>query len=301
MYTFSNTLQAALNAKTPQRVLLEFTDYTPAVQFSNEDIMMSQGVQVNTVFNSETDLTIGQCPSAEIRFSLRNNESQLQDFEFGRFTAYLGARIDSGTPASGAKTATFTENGVSRLYEFAPLGVFIAERPNVVRTNTIDVTAHDLMTLFDVDMPDKTTLETYGLSYPTTISGLLRAMCNYLDVTVQAWTFLNANLSVASEPEMFSTSTMREVLGLIAEAACCTARFNRSGKLELVWFNTVNKTFDEHDYSEMTQYWYETKKIGKLHIRNADSTTEYTYTPPDCDGTNAYLIQDNPFLRQSDS
>lgn len=298
MYTFSNTLQAALNAKTPQRVLLEFTDYSPAVQFSNEDIMMSQGVQVNTVFNSETDLTIGQCPSAEIRFSLRNNESQLQDFEFGRFTAYLGARIDSGTPASGSKTATFTENGVSRLYEFAPLGVFIAERPNVVRTNTIDVTAHDLMTLFDVDMPTKETLE---LTYPTTLSGLLTKMCTYLDVNIQSNVFLNANLQVSSEPKAFSTSTMREVLGLIAEAACCTARFNRSGKLELVWFNTVNKTFDEHDYSEMTQYWYETKKIGKLHIRNADSTTEYTYTPPDCDGTNAYLIQDNPFLRQSDS
>lgn len=294
MYTFSNTLQAALNAKTPQRVLLEFTDYTPAVQFSNEDIMMSQGVQVNTVFNSETDLTIGQCPSAEIRFSLRNNESQLQDFEFGRFTAYLGARIDSGTPASGAKTATFTENGVSRLYEFAPLGVFIAERPNVVRTNTIDVTAHDLMTLFDVDMPDKTTL---GLSYPTTLYGLLQKMCAYLGVTIQSAVFLNANLAVAKEPDAFSTSTMREVLGLIAEAACCTARFNRSGNLELVWFNTVNKTFDEHDYSEMTQYWYETRAIDKLHIRNADSTTEYTVGT----GINAYMIQDNPFLRQSDS
>ena len=71
MYTFSNTLQTALAAKNPQRVLLEFTDYSPVKQFSNEHIMMSQGVQVNTEFNSETDLTIGQCSSAEIRFSLR--------------------------------------------------------------------------------------------------------------------------------------------------------------------------------------------------------------------------------------
>lgn len=294
MYTFSNTLHTALAAKNPQRVLLEFTDYSPARQFSNEDIMLSQGLQLNTEFNSETDLTVGQCTSAEIRFTLRNDQSQLANFGFGTFTAYLGARIDTGTPASGAKTKTFTENGASALYEFAPLGVFIAERPNVVRSNVIDVTAHDQMQLFDVDMPGASDL---GLTYPTTLATLVQRMCAYVGVTLQSAVFLNANLSVSKEPDVFSSSTMREVLSLIAEAACCMARFNRAGRLEFVWFNTTDKVYDEHNYSEMTQYWYETRAVDKLHIRNADSTTEYTTGS----GTNAYMIQDNPFLRQSDS
>lgn len=293
MYTFSNTLRTALNAGNPQRVLLEFTDYSPAVQFSNEDIMLSQGLQLNTEFNSETDLTVGQCTSAEICFTLRNDSNQLASFGFGEFTAYLGARIDTGTPASGAKTKTFTEKGASALYEFAPLGVFIAERPNVVRTNVIDVTAHDRMQLFDVDMPSATDL---GVTYPTTLANLVQKMCAYLGVALQSAVFLNANLSVSKEPDVFASSTMREVLGLVAEAACSMARFNRLGRLELTWFNTTDKVYDEHNYSEMTQYWYQTRAIDKLHIRNADSTAEYTTGS----GSNAYMIQDNPFLRQSD-
>ena len=39
MYPVSTTLQAALTAGTPQRVLLEFNDIT----FSNEDIVIGTG------------------------------------------------------------------------------------------------------------------------------------------------------------------------------------------------------------------------------------------------------------------
>lgn len=289
MYTFSATLQAALDARAPQRALLVFTDGT---EFSNEDIVMSSGIEVNTEFNSETDLTIGLCPSAEIRFSLMNDSDQLTNFEFGEFTAYLGARIDTGTPASGAVTRTYTENGVSRLYEFAPLGVFIAQRPNVVKTVMIDVDANDRMSLFDVDMPTKTAL---NLTYPTTIGTIAQRLCTYAGITLKTTTFLNSTLAVSKEPKTMNSYTMREVIGLIAEAACSIARFDRNGQLEFVWFNTVNKTYDEHDYAEFTQYWYETKAIDGLHIRNADSTTEYVVGT----GNNAYMIQDNPFLRQS--
>lgn len=290
MYEFSETLRAALDAGNNQRVLLEFEDGTT---FTNEDISMSNGVQWNTEFNSETDLTVGQCPSAEISFTLLNGANQLRDFAFGKFTAYLGAHITSGTPEQTAKTRTFTEKGQNNLYEFAPLGVFIAHRPNVVRTNMIDVDANDQMSLFDVDMPAK---ETLGLTYPTTLGTMLTKMCEYLDVPLKNTSFLNNGLAVAKEPKAFNSYTMREVLGLIAEAACSTARFDRDGQLELAWFSNVNKTFDEHNYSEFTQYWYETKAVDGLHIRNADSTTEYVVGQ----GDNAYMIQDNPFLRQAD-
>lgn len=300
MYQFSQTMQTALAAGNPQRVLLEFTHqpdgtaYSPVVQFSNEDILVTDGVKVSSEFNSETDLTIGLCPSTEIQFTMLNDSGQLANFSFGTFVAYLGVQIRTGTPGSSAKTKSFIENGVSRLYEFAPLGTFIAKRPDIVRVKTIDVDANDLMTLFDVEMPSATAL---SITYPITLANLAVAMCTYLGVSLKENSWLNSGVSVAKEPEQFEAATMREVLGWIAEAGCSNARFNRNGLLEFVWLNPVQLELDEHDYSDFTPAWYTTKAIDGLHIRNADSTTEYVVGT----GNNAYMIQDNPFLRQDDS
>lgn len=296
MYQISQTLRTAIAAGNPQRVLIEFTNkpdgtaYSPSVVFSNEDIVVSNGLQLTEEFNPETDLTIGSCPSAEIQFTMLNDTGQLLDFEFGKFIAYLGARIDSGTPAQTAKTKTFTEGGETVTYEFCPLGTFIAHRPDVVKKLMIDVDANDQMTLFDADMP--TALQTYT----GTLSGMATALCNQVGVTMKTATFLNSTMAVALTAEQVENATMREVLGWIAEAACSNARFNRDGQLEFVWFNQVNSIFDEHNYTDFTPTWYQTKAIDGLHIRNADSTAEYTYGT----GGNAYMIQNNPFLRQPD-
>lgn len=296
MYKISQTLRTAIAAGNPQRVLIEFThkpdgtEYSPSVVFSNEDIVISNGLRLTEEFNPETDLTIGSCPSAEIQFTMLNDNGQLLDFEFGTFKAYLGARIDSGTPAQTAKTKTFTEGGETATYEFCPLGTFIAHRPDVVKKLMIDVDANDQMTLFDADMP--TALQTYT----GTLSGMATALCNQVGVTLKTATFLNSTMAVALTAEQVENATMREVLGWIAEAACSNARFNRDGQLEFVWFNQVNSIFDEHNYTDFTPTWYETKAIDGLHIRNADSTAEYTYGT----GGNAYMIQNNPFLRQPD-
>lgn len=296
MYQISQTLRTAIAAGNPQRVLIEFTNkpdgtaYSPSVVFSNEDIVVSNGLQLTEEFNPETDLTIGSCPSAEIQFTMLNDTGQLLDFEFGKFIAYLGARIDSGTPAQTAKTKTFTESGETVTYEFCPLGTFIARRPDVVKKLMIDVDANDQMTLFDADMP--TALQTYT----GTLSGMATALCNQVGVTLKTGTFLNSTMAVALTAEQVENTTMREVLGWIAEAACSNARFNRDGQLEFVWFNQVNSIFDEHNYTDFTPTWYQTKAIDGLHIRNADSTAEYTYGT----GGNAYMIQNNPFLRQPD-
>jgi len=300
MLTLSETMQAAREAGNPERILLEFTDPdTSAVTtFSNEEIAVTAGVRLSTPFNLEDELTIGLCPSAEISFSLLNDERQLSDFTFGEFSAWLGYRIDSGTPSVGAKTKTYTEGGVTVTYEFAPLGVFIAERPDVVDRDVIQIRATDRMSLFDVEMPDKTTL---GLnptsSNPVTILALLQAMCTNVGVTLANtapdW-FLNHNLTFSSWPKRaFESKTMREVLKWIAEAAGSIARFNRAGNLQITWFSTVNVTYDQTGWSEFSQSWYETAAIDGLKVRNEGETAESSYGT----GTNPYVIAGNPFLR----
>lgn len=292
MYTVSQTLQTAIANGTPQRVLLEFT--VANVSFSNEDIVVSTGVELDEMFNSETDLAIGKCPSAEIRFDMLNDNGQLENFQFGKFKAWLGARIDNGTPANSAKTKTFSGGLYPGLYEFTPLGVFIADRPAVVKKKILSITANDQMQLFDVDMPTATAM---SLTYPTTLSTLFTKMCNYVGVQYKSATFMNSTLTVSSQPEDFEDATMREVLGWIAEAACSIARFDRDGQLEMAWFSTVNSVYDEHNYTDFSPSWYATKAIDGLHVRNANSEAETVLGQ----STNNYLIQDNPFLRASDT
>ena len=300
MYQFSQTLQTALAAGNPQRALLEFTHkpdgtaYDPAVQFSNEDILLSKGIRLTEEFNSETDLRIGLCPSASIRFDMLNDVNQLAEFEFGTFTAYLGCRIDSGTPGENAKTKTFMERGQEAVYEFAPLGTFIAERPAIVKKKIIDMIANDQMILFDAPMPDA---ETLGISYPVTLGALCAAICANVGVTLKDETWLNSTMTVQEEPYDFEGSTMRDVLGWIAAAACSNARFSRDGKLAFIWFNPVEKTFDEHDYTEFRPTWYETKPIDGLDIQNSDSQNGITIG----EGENIYNLYDNPFFRQPDT
>lgn len=304
MQTLSQTLQTAIAAGNPQRVLFEFvadpdgTAYDPHVFFSNEDILVNEGVRLSQEFNSETDIAIGLTPSAQIRFTMLNDEEQLAEFGFGTFKAYLGARIDTGTPASGAVTKTFTERGRTVLYEFAPLGTFVTQRPDVVMSNTIDVDANDQMTLFDVDMPSAEDLNiTYGNSL--TLYALATAMCSYIGVTLKQSSWLNSTLTVTAEPDQFDGATMRDVIGWIAEAAASIARFTRDGQLEFVWFTPVNAEFDENNYTEFAATWYETKAIDSLHIRNSDQTSELVLKDQvEQTDDNPYLIQDNPFLRQ---
>lgn len=289
MYAVSTALRNALDAGKPQRILLAFGSTTT---FSNEDIAITEGVTYTEMFTSQDDICIGSCPSSEISFTLFNDVGQLDNFQFGKFTAYLGARIDSGTPTE--MTKTFTEGGVSKTYAFTPLGVFSADRPDIIKKAKIAVTANDQMVLFDVDMPDKTAL---NITYPITLGNLLSAMCTYLNVTLTTTTFTNSTLSIAAEPDQFKSATMRDVLSWIAEAACGIAHFNRNGGLSISWYNTVNKTFSESGYSEFTPAWFETEAISGTFIKNGNSNATLSL------GTDAnqYIIQDNPFLRQNDS
>ena len=301
MISVSSAFSNALANGEPQRMVFSFSGGI----ISNEDIDVEVGVHLLEEFCSETDLTIGLTPSAEITFDLLNDDGYYDNFAFGQFTAYLGVRTSSTASSSTAtrptysisgSTLTVTGRGVQETYALCKLGVFIAPRPDVVHNSTISVAANDRMTLFDRDMPNATDLDiTYSSS--TTMVQVLQKMCAYVGVSLATSTFINSSLTVSSEPTQFENSTMREVLGWIAEAAGSNARFDRDGNLELVWLNQTNKSVDENNYSEFVYSWYTAAGVDGLHIRNADSTEEDVLGS---DG-NKYMIQNNPFLRIDDS
>ena len=294
MYAISETLQQAIYENRPQRVLFEFENGNTV--FSNEDIAVSAGVKLLAPFNAENDVTVGLTPSAQLTFTMLNGEGQLAEFGFGRFKAWIGAQVVTGTPAANAKTATYTEHGQEAVYEFSPLGHFIATRPNVVSTTMIDVEAHDYMMLFEKAMVSATEL---GITYPTTLLQLTQALIGYVnrtentDITLKSTDFLNASLSIAAHPKNYEDKTLREVLGWCAEAAGSIARFTRDGQLEFAWFKTVNRQYTMHDYTEYKPYWYEVGQVDDVRVRNQDQTSETTVTSQ---SGNPYVIQGNPFL-----
>lgn len=177
--------------------------------------------------------------------------------------------------------------GRADTYEFAPLGTFIAPKPSVLRKAVIELEAEDKMQLFDSDLSD------VEFSYPLTMTQAYDALCQAVGVESVAQNIPNGDLSLTKKPDLFDGATKRDVLGWIAEASATYARFNREGKLELTRFNETGVEYDEHDYVSASPSAYSVKPYGKLHIRNADSNYEQVIG----EGDNAYLIQDNPFLK----
>ena len=178
-----------------------------------------------------------------------------------------------------------------RTFEFVPLGVFRADRPNVPTKIEIDFTCYDRMQKFEKDMPSASAL---GITYPTTIGTLFTKMCQYVGVPYLSPYFINSSAQISARPEEFDNATMREVIQWLAEAAGSVARFDRNGKLKFDWLHTdADITIDEHGYSEFNPYWYATKKITKVY--NRASNGEYENSAGT--GREAYLIQDNPLLK----
>lgn len=182
------------------------------------------------------------------------------------------------------------EGGKKRQYEFVPLGVFTADRPNAPDKIQIDMTCYDLMQKFEEDMPGDSSL---GLSWPCTIGTLYVKLCNYVGVTYETSSFINSTAKVQKRPADFDNATMRDVIKWIAEAAGSNARFNRDGILQLAWLKQTGQSYQATDYSDFDPYWYETKKVTKLYNRDTQNSVDKTYGS----GDEAYLIQDNPLLR----
>lgn len=187
-------------------------------------------------------------------------------------------------------TMNVWEGVYNYVYEFCPLGFFNADRPNVSNTIELSFSCDDRMSLMDVDYPGEDAL---GISYPFSFQSLLSAICSYIGVNLATTSFINSTAVLTSKPDEFDTASIRDIIGWIAEAAACNARFNREGNLELVWFSSTSQSYDENNYSEYHPYWYEVENIGKLHNRTSSNSTEKTVGS----GTNGYLIQDNPLLK----
>ena len=103
MYQASPAFHTAVANGEPQKALLIFADAI----FTDSDLNVDVGIEMDDYFNTESDIAIGQALSNEIRFTLFNDEDLLNSYEFGDFTATIGARISTGTYEDDAQVITY--------------------------------------------------------------------------------------------------------------------------------------------------------------------------------------------------
>ena len=208
------------------------------------------------------------------------------------FMAYKGKHFENSFGAiydNDTRILTIYRSNVQETYEFVPLGVFIADRPDAPMVHTINMVCDDRMKKFDVNMPDNASL---NITFPTTIATLYTKMCDYLGVPYETTSFINSDGVISKRPKEFDNATMRQVLAWIAEAAGSNAKFNRDGELRLEWLKTTSVALDEHDYRSFDPCWYETEQVDKLCNR-IQGSNDATYGS----GSVGYLILDNPLLK----
>lgn len=189
---------------------------------------------------------------------------------------------------NGNKTLHHFHDGKKDTYEFVPLGVFIAERPKAPDQIRIDMVCHDRMQKFEKDMPN-----IGENAFPMSAAQMLSILCSVAGVTAPAGPFPNRDATITEKPTSLDTATLRVGIGWIAEIAGGNARFNRDGNLVFDWVRSTGQAFDEHDYSEFVPCWYETPRVDMLYNRMSDNGMDNIIGS----GSNAYLVQDNPFLR----
>ncbi len=210
---------------------------------------------------------------------------------------------------------TLYEDGETKTYECVPLGVFVADRPNVADEIGLSFACKDQMSLFDDDMPTDKQL---NITYPVTLRQLFLKLCSYVGVTGEAGTvtqaagtptgtlvsnaqtevsnntFINGNATIDKRPEAFDDATMRKVLGWIAECACANVRFDRDGVLQMAWLKSASLNIDENNYAEFHPYWYTTPAITKVSNRTTSNGAESSKGS----GKQTYLILDNPLMKE---
>ena len=298
---------SAIKSGNPTHV--RFTFLGQNIVLDDSDVYLNSGVTVTDMFNGDTDLVFGRTLSKQITVTFLNS-SKLNDLKWtGEFTLEFG--VDIGSPAT-----TYWVN----------MGYFTGEKPkNVTSVQTIEFTAYDRMSRFDI-LADEFVK---SLTYPKTVSQIYDALCTYVGIQNVAGDEL-ANIksrSFSSAPADMQGYTCRDLLALIAEACGCYAKITSAGKVKLVWFtdNTAHSvtgteefsvesgdvndgmTWDEADtftWDEFDNFtwndvcgYQEAMRIDRLYVKQLSSDMDINY--PNDYGDMVYSIVDNPFLSVS--
>lgn len=182
---------------------------------TNEDILGDSGIEIEDATSSSGKLDVGAAIINSCRFTLMNFDDKFTGYEFygASLIVKVGIQLDGSIEYLDKGRFTVTD----AVYSDA----------------SISITAYDNMAKFDRDYSES------SLVYPATIGAIVNDACSVCGVVNATQTFTNSSVIVPERPAD-NALTFREVISWCAQIGGCFARINRSGQLELKWYNVAN-------------------------------------------------------------
>jgi hypothetical protein len=302
MYPVSLDFQTAIKSIN-QTLAIKITIETAfeTLQLTDADIVQGSAKLI-TESTSTDKFELGSAVAADFAVTLLNDDGRFQDKQFngGVMVPWVGVQLPNQS------------------FEYVPLGVFNIDE--VSRTTTdITLESADNILLFDIPF------NSVPINYPATALQILLTMCSVCGVTLKTTSFLNSGVSLSAAPD--GNPSCRDILEDIAEIACCFARCDRTGELELVWYSNpgcvveanIDGNTDSIDGGDFSWYNNKTYDGGSFVTFNPavtlDSSNRYSLNADDDPititgisyaakdqtyllGSNNYALQisDNPFI-----
>lgn len=188
---------------------ITFRDGTQA-DLTLDDVL---SYSINEATSSTGKFEIGAAVIKEYKISINNMDGRfdLVDFYDADITAVVGLHLPNGT------------------WEELQKGTYRIVRA-VAKELAIDVTAYDDMLFFDQPYQDST------LSYPATVSEIVRDACMHCQVPFDASTVEMSNYTVKARPDD-SALTFRDIISYCAQIMGCYAKINVLGQLSFGWYD----------------------------------------------------------------
>lgn len=266
------------------------------------------GLYLTDYFNKDTNIAVGDTVSCQLRMTLMNHDGALDNYDYGKFKAYLDVAA----------------NGSSS-WETASLGVFYFDVPTKRKVQLVTVTARDQMQKLDAIATDW--WSSLDFESGITLQDILNSLVTEVGVTadtITSTTLVNGTYEYTTPPVDATELTYRDVLAWISGAAGGIARFDRNGYLTIRFFEYAQIGSFSGDNSIVGYAVVGTAKVGKrpdayFHLNPnvfgggvfSLDIAEYNVAQIDKlvvksaendfgtivgDGTNAYEMVDNPFM-----
>ena len=241
-----------------------------------------QDLQITEEVNTGDSLTVGSCCTAQLELSLISYDNLLDEKVF-----------------DGAELAPYVGVQVGDTVEMVPCGRFVAEEVTRGTDGRVTIKAYDKMSLFDVpcevEKSGDSLLITAGsgsdlLQADYTLADLLSTLCRLLGVEPDSLTFPNADYQPGDS--FVGSTTCRNVLSYLAQAAGCFATMTRQGKLRLGWYTPSGLSIGPASAFEADPKGFTVPSISRLLVTAKDYDLGISYGQ----GEDTYEIKDNPLL-----
>ena len=246
------------------------------ITLTDDNISANGGISLTQILNPDTDLTMGKAVATQVVAQLFNGNV------FSGFDWSEEFHLDFGVDIGGDT-------------KWVTVGYYTGKRPDrLKRTETIEFTALDRMTKFDILADDFLD----SLTFPATMETIYHSLCTYVGLGYTAGNELADSMAISYSADVFPRGvTCRQLLAWIAEANCCYAKIDSTGNVKLVWFSLQAYSIDEDDYFGIELA--ENTVTVPDYVRISDSEQSGSGTLYPLTGDELYTILDNPFLLEA--